>query len=31
MALAFGPVIGGIISQHIHWGWIFLINVPVGM
>jgi EmrB/QacA subfamily drug resistance transporter len=31
LALAFGPVIGGIISQHIHWGWIFLINVPVGV
>jgi len=31
LALALGPVIGGIISQHIHWGWIFLINVPVGV
>jgi EmrB/QacA subfamily drug resistance transporter len=30
MALAFGPLIGGLISQHLHWGWIFLINVPVG-
>jgi EmrB/QacA subfamily drug resistance transporter len=30
LALAAGPVIGGIISQHAHWGWIFLINVPVG-
>ena len=31
MALAFGPLIGGFISQHLHWGWIFFINVPVGM
>jgi EmrB/QacA subfamily drug resistance transporter len=31
MALASGPVIGGLISQHIRWGWIFLINVPVGV
>ncbi len=31
MALAFGPMIGGLISQHIRWGWIFLINVPVGV
>jgi EmrB/QacA subfamily drug resistance transporter len=31
LALALGPVIGGIISQHIHWGWIFIINVPVGV
>ena len=30
LALAFGPLIGGFISQHLHWGWIFLINVPVG-
>jgi EmrB/QacA subfamily drug resistance transporter len=30
MALAFGPLIGGFISQHLHWGWIFLINVPFG-
>jgi EmrB/QacA subfamily drug resistance transporter len=31
MALGLGPVIGGLISQHIRWGWIFLINVPVGV
>lgn len=31
LALAFGPVIGGLISQHARWGWIFLINVPVGV
>ena len=31
LALALGPVVGGLISQHIHWGWIFLINVPVGV
>jgi EmrB/QacA subfamily drug resistance transporter len=31
LALALGPVIGGLVSQHIHWGWIFLINVPVGV
>ena len=31
LALALGPVIGGLISQHLHWGWIFLINVPVGV
>ena len=30
LALAFGPLIGGFISQNWHWGWIFFINVPVG-
>jgi EmrB/QacA subfamily drug resistance transporter len=30
-ALAAGPLIGGFISQHFHWGWIFFINVPVGI
>jgi EmrB/QacA subfamily drug resistance transporter len=31
MGLGLGPVVGGLISQHIRWGWIFLINVPVGV
>jgi EmrB/QacA subfamily drug resistance transporter len=31
LALALGPVLGGLITQHIRWGWIFLINVPVGV
>jgi EmrB/QacA subfamily drug resistance transporter len=31
LGLALGPVIGGVISQHFHWGWIFLINVPIGV
>jgi EmrB/QacA subfamily drug resistance transporter len=31
LALAFGPLIGGYISQHFHWGWIFFINVPIGI
>jgi EmrB/QacA subfamily drug resistance transporter len=31
LALAIGPLIAGLISQHLHWGWIFFINVPVGV
>ena len=31
VALAAGPVLGGVLSQHAHWSWIFLINVPVGL
>ncbi len=26
-----GPIIGGYISDSWHWGWIFLMNVPVGL
>jgi DHA2 family multidrug resistance protein len=26
-----GPILGGYISDNWHWGWIFLINVPVGV
>jgi EmrB/QacA subfamily drug resistance transporter len=31
LALAIGPLLGGVISQHLSWGWIFYINVPVGV
>jgi len=30
LGLALGPAVGGLISQHLHWGWIFLLNVPLG-
>jgi EmrB/QacA subfamily drug resistance transporter len=30
-ALALGPVVGGWLSQHLGWNWIFLINVPLGL
>jgi DHA2 family multidrug resistance protein len=26
-----GPILGGYISDNVHWSWIFLINVPVGL
>ena len=30
LALAIGPLAGGLITQHLNWNWIFFINVPVG-
>jgi EmrB/QacA subfamily drug resistance transporter len=30
-ATALGPTIGGLIVQHWHWGWIFLINIVPGV
>ena len=31
MALAIGPLVGGLITEHINWSWIFFINIPVGI
>ncbi len=30
-ANAFGPVLGGYLTQHFGWEWVFLINVPLGL
>ena len=26
-----GPLVGGLITEHIQWSWIFFVNVPVGL
>jgi EmrB/QacA subfamily drug resistance transporter len=31
MALAIGPLVGGLLTEHIDWSWIFFINVPIGV
>jgi EmrB/QacA subfamily drug resistance transporter len=31
LALAIGPLVGGLITEHASWNWVFLINVPVGI
>jgi EmrB/QacA subfamily drug resistance transporter len=31
LALAIGPLVGGLITEHIDWSWIFFVNVPIGV
>lgn len=31
VAPIFGPILGGWLSDNWHWGWIFFINVPIGL
>ncbi len=31
LALAIGPLVGGLLTDHIHWSWIFFVNVPIGV
>jgi EmrB/QacA subfamily drug resistance transporter len=26
-----GPVLGGALAEHLHWSWIFWVNVPLGL
>src|ERR671939_386130 len=31
MALSIGPLVGGLLSEHADWSWIFFVNVPIGV
>jgi EmrB/QacA subfamily drug resistance transporter len=31
LALAIGPLVGGLLTEHASWNWIFFVNVPVGV
>jgi EmrB/QacA subfamily drug resistance transporter len=31
LALAIGPLIGGLLTEHLNWSWIFFVNIPVGI
>ena len=31
LALAVGPLIGGLLTEHASWNWIFFVNVPIGV
>ena len=31
LALAIGPLVGGLLTEKVHWSWIFFINVPIGI
>src|SRR4026208_821369 len=30
-ALAIGPLLGGLLTEHLSWHWIFFVNVPIGV
>jgi EmrB/QacA subfamily drug resistance transporter len=31
LALAVGPIVGGVLTEDVSWNWIFFINIPVGI
>jgi EmrB/QacA subfamily drug resistance transporter len=30
-AVAIGPLVGGVITEHFGWEWIFFVNIPIGV
>ena len=30
-SIAFGPILGGVLTEFLNWRWMFLYNIPVGI
>src|SRR5829696_5384764 len=30
-AVAVGPLVGGVLTEHLGWEWIFFVNIPIGV
>jgi EmrB/QacA subfamily drug resistance transporter len=30
-AVAIGPLVGGVLTEHLGWQWIFFVNIPIGI
>ena len=30
-SIAFGPILGGLLTEHLNWRWMFFYNIPVGI
>ena len=30
-AVAIGPLVGGLLTEHLGWEWIFFVNIPIGL
>ena len=30
-AVAIGPLVGGVLTEHLGWEWIFFVNIPIGL
>jgi EmrB/QacA subfamily drug resistance transporter len=30
-AVAIGPLVGGVLTEHLGWEWIFFVNIPIGV